>query len=59
MLQRIACLHASAFTPGSDKGFTTITYLDTLPFPWQTLNSHRKPLCEYCFFESREDECVT
>src|SRR6266404_2047267 len=28
----------------------TPKYFDTLPFAWEDLNRHRKPLCEYCFF---------
>jgi hypothetical protein len=27
-----------------------LNYFDELPFAWEDLNSHRKPLCEYCFF---------
>ena len=27
-----------------------LVYRDSLPFDWNDLNLHRKPLCEYCFF---------
>jgi hypothetical protein len=56
---RISHIHRTAVSPrclmlriaATDGVFPGgISYLDELPFAWQYLNGHRKPLCEYCFF---------
>lgn len=50
MLRETASLH-DMVNPGDEWAWVIpVTYKDTLPFAWKWLNSHRKPLCEYCFF---------
>ena len=54
MLKMMATEHAPAFTDPSYELFTIVTYSDSLPFAWNDLQKHRKPLCEYCFFGGAE-----